>query len=109
MKRHIYPNDTSFRSQLWTGRRGSRAAFLRSKWLSAMGPETEALEKEFAEFCGVKHAIALSNCTTALHLANLAVGVKQGDEVICPSLSFVATSNSILYAEENLFSPILNL
>ena len=70
---------------------------LRSKWLT-MGPETEALEKEFAEFCGVKHAIALSNCTTALHLANLAVGVKQGDEVICPSLSFVATSNSILYA-----------
>jgi dTDP-4-amino-4,6-dideoxygalactose transaminase len=70
---------------------------LRSKWLT-MGPETEALEKEFAEFCGVKHAIAVSNCTTALHLANLAIGVKQGDEVICPSLSFVATSNSILYA-----------
>jgi dTDP-4-amino-4,6-dideoxygalactose transaminase len=70
---------------------------LRSKWLT-MGPETEALEKEFAEFCGVKHAIALSNCTTALHLANLAAGVKNDDEVICPSLSFVATSNSILYA-----------
>jgi dTDP-4-amino-4,6-dideoxygalactose transaminase len=70
---------------------------LRSKWLT-MGPETEALENEFAEFCGVKHAIALSNCTTALHLANLAVGVKNDDEVICPSLSFVATSNSILYA-----------
>ncbi|MFZ1980085.1 MAG: DegT/DnrJ/EryC1/StrS family aminotransferase [Smithella sp.] len=70
---------------------------LRSKWLT-MGPETEALEKEFSEFCGVKHAIALSNCTTALHLANLAAGVKNDDEVICPSLSFVATSNSILYA-----------
>jgi dTDP-4-amino-4,6-dideoxygalactose transaminase len=70
---------------------------LRSKWLT-MGPETEALEIEFAEFCGVKHAIALSNCTTALHLANLAAGVKNDDEVICPSLSFVATSNSILYA-----------
>ncbi|MGD0278184.1 MAG: DegT/DnrJ/EryC1/StrS family aminotransferase [Smithella sp.] len=70
---------------------------LRSKWLT-MGQETEALEKEFAEFCGVKHAIAVSNCTTALHLANLAVGVKQGDEVICPSLTFVATSNSVIYA-----------
>ena len=70
---------------------------LRSKWLT-MGPETEALEIEFAEFCGVKHAIALSNCTTALHLANLAAGIKNDDEVICPSLSFVATSNSILYA-----------
>ena len=49
---------------------------LRSKWLT-MGPETEALEKEFAEFCGEKHAIALSNCTTALPIpANLAAGVK---------------------------------
>jgi len=70
---------------------------LRSKWLT-MGPETEALEKEFAEFCGVKHAIAVSNCTAALHLANLAASVGNNDEVICPSLSFVATSNSILYA-----------
>lgn len=70
---------------------------LRSKWLT-MGPETEYLEKEFAEFCGVKHAIAVSSCTTALHLANIAVGVKQGSEVVCPALSFVATSNAILYA-----------
>jgi dTDP-4-amino-4,6-dideoxygalactose transaminase len=70
---------------------------LHSRWLT-MGPETEALEKEFAEFCGVKHAIAVCNCTAALHLANLAAGVKSSDEVICPSLSFTATSNSILYA-----------
>jgi len=70
---------------------------LRSKWLT-MGPETEALEHEFAEYFKVKHALAVSSCTTALHLANLAVGVKQGDEVICPSLTFVATSNSIIYA-----------
>jgi dTDP-4-amino-4,6-dideoxygalactose transaminase len=70
---------------------------LRSKWLT-MGPETEALEYEFAEYFKVKHAMAVSSCTTALHLANLAVGVKQGTEVICPSLTFVATSNSIIYA-----------
>jgi dTDP-4-amino-4,6-dideoxygalactose transaminase len=70
---------------------------LRSKWLT-MGPETEALEHEFAEYFKVKHAIAVSSCTTALHLANLAVGVKQGTEVICPSLTFVATSNSVIYA-----------
>jgi len=69
---------------------------LRSKWLT-MGPETEALECEFAEYFKVKHAIAVSSCTTALHLANLAVGVKQGTEVICPALTFVATSNSIIY------------
>jgi dTDP-4-amino-4,6-dideoxygalactose transaminase len=70
---------------------------LRSKWLT-MGPETEALEYEIAEYFKVKHAMAVSSCTTALHLANLAVGVKQGVEVICPSLTFVATSNSIIYA-----------
>jgi dTDP-4-amino-4,6-dideoxygalactose transaminase len=70
---------------------------LRSKWLT-MGPETEALEYEFAEHFKVKHALAVSSCTTALHLANLAVGVKHGTEVICPSLTFVATSNSVIYA-----------
>ena len=68
---------------------------LRSKWLT-MGPETEALEYEFAEYFGVKHALAVSSCTTALHLANLSVGVKLGTEVICPSLTFVATSNSVI-------------
>jgi dTDP-4-amino-4,6-dideoxygalactose transaminase len=70
---------------------------IRSKWLT-MGPQTELLEQEFAAFCGVKHAIAVSSCTTALHLANLTIGVKKGSEVICPALTFVATSNCILYA-----------
>nr|HPK54791.1 aminotransferase class I/II-fold pyridoxal phosphate-dependent enzyme [Smithellaceae bacterium] len=70
---------------------------LRSKWLT-MGPETELLEQEFASFCGVKHAIAVSSCTTALHLANLAVGVTNGSEVICPSLTFAATANATIYA-----------
>jgi dTDP-4-amino-4,6-dideoxygalactose transaminase len=70
---------------------------LRSKWLT-MGPETEALEHEFAEYFKVNHTLAVSSCTTALHLANLAVGVKQGNEVICPSLTFVATSISVIYA-----------
>jgi len=81
---------------------------LRSKWLT-MGPETEALEYEFAEYFKVKHAIAVSSCTTALHLANLAVGVKQGTEVICPALTFVATSNSIIYAGGTpIFADILS-
>ena len=70
---------------------------IRSKWLT-MGPQTELLEQEFAAFCGVKHAIAVSSCTTALHLANLTIGVKKGSEVICPALTFVATANCILYA-----------
>lgn len=82
---------------------------LRGKWLT-MGPETEALEYEFAEYFKVKHALAISSCTTALHLANLAVGIKQGNEVICPSLTFVATSNSVIYSGGTpVFADILSV
>lgn len=70
---------------------------LHSKWLT-MGEEIEAFEEEFASYCGVKHALAVSSGTTALHLANVAVGVKQGSEVICPSLTFAATANATIYA-----------
>lgn len=70
---------------------------LRSKWLT-MGEETKSFEVEFARYIGVKHAIAVSNCTAALHLAILAAGVGDGDEVICPSMTFVATVNAITYA-----------
>lgn len=69
---------------------------LRSKWLT-MGEEIAAFEQEFADFCGVKHALAVSSCTTALHLANVVLNVKHGDEVICPSLTFAATANAIIY------------
>lgn len=69
---------------------------LQSKWLT-MGAETDEFEREFASYIGIKHAIATTNCTTALHLANIAIGLGRGDEVICPSLTFVATLNSILY------------
>jgi dTDP-4-amino-4,6-dideoxygalactose transaminase len=56
-----------------------------------------AFEKEFASFVDAKHACAVSNCTTALHLALIAVGVKPGDEVITVSHSYIATANSIVY------------
>ena len=69
---------------------------LSSGWLT-MGEETEMFEREFANFINVKHAIAVSNCTAALHLANLSLNIGENDEVICPSLSFVAGSNSIVY------------
>ncbi len=69
---------------------------LRSKWLT-MGAVTQAFETEFARHAGVKHAFAVSNATEALHLACLALGIGAGDEVITPSLSFVATSNAVLY------------
>jgi dTDP-4-amino-4,6-dideoxygalactose transaminase len=69
---------------------------LRSGWLS-MGPETQRFEEEFARFLGVPHALAVANGTMALHLACLAMGLGPEDEVLCPSLTFVATANAILY------------
>src|SRR4030067_3868711 len=69
---------------------------LKSRWLS-MGTVTSRFENNFARFVGVKHALAVSNGTAALHLALLAAGVRPGDEVIVPSLTFVATVNAILY------------
>ena len=72
------------------------AAVIRSGWLS-MGEETQAFEAEFAAFVGAKHALAVTNGTAALHLACLAVGVEAGDEVIVPSLTFVATANAVRY------------
>ncbi|NTU77953.1 MAG: DegT/DnrJ/EryC1/StrS family aminotransferase [Chloroflexales bacterium] len=67
-----------------------------SGWLT-QGPEVAAFEREFADYTGAAHAVAVSNCTTALHLALLAVGVSAGDEVITVSHSYVATANSIRY------------
>ena len=69
---------------------------LRSGWLT-MGPRIQAFEEAFAEHLGVTHAIATSSCTAALHLAYLAAGIGPGDEVIVPSLTFVATANAALY------------
>jgi len=69
---------------------------IRSKWIS-IGPKTTEFENKFASMLNVKHSIALSNCTVALHLAMKILGIKDGDEVICPSLTFVATVNSIRY------------
>src|SRR4029078_422565 len=67
-----------------------------SGWVT-QGPEVAAFEREFAQMVGAPHACAVSNCTTALHLALLAVGVAAGDEVITVSHSFIATANAIAY------------
>jgi dTDP-4-amino-4,6-dideoxygalactose transaminase len=69
---------------------------VRSKWIST-GPKNAEFERRFAEMAGVKHAVALSNCTVALHMALLLNDIGPGDEVICPSLTFVATANAIRY------------
>jgi dTDP-4-amino-4,6-dideoxygalactose transaminase len=69
---------------------------LRSKWLST-GPVTEKFEKAFAEYLGGGHAVTVSNGTAALHLALICLNLREGDEVILPSLTFVATANAVLY------------
>lgn len=69
---------------------------IQSKWIST-GPKCEELENQFVEMFNVRHAISLSNCTDALHLAMILNGVTAGDEVICPSLTFAASVNSIRY------------
>jgi dTDP-4-amino-4,6-dideoxygalactose transaminase len=68
----------------------------RSGWLS-MGPRTEELEARFGEYVGADHALAVTNGTAALHLICLAAGLGPGDEVIVPSLTFVATASAIRY------------
>jgi dTDP-4-amino-4,6-dideoxygalactose transaminase len=67
-----------------------------SGWIT-QGPEVAAFEKEFAEYVGAPYACAVSNCTTALHLALLAIGVGPGDEVITVSHSYIATANAVRY------------
>jgi dTDP-4-amino-4,6-dideoxygalactose transaminase len=62
-----------------------------------LGPEVEAFEREFADFCGTKHCIALTNGTAALHLGLLALGVQSGDEVITSPNTFLATAEAITY------------
>jgi len=67
-----------------------------SGWIT-QGPEVAAFEQEFAAYVGAPHACAVSNCTTALHLALLATGIGPGDEVITVSHSYIATANAIRY------------
>jgi dTDP-4-amino-4,6-dideoxygalactose transaminase len=74
------------------------ARVIRSGWVT-QGPEVAAFEREFAALVGASHACAVSSCTTALHLALRAVGVKPGGEVITVSHSFIATANSIRYCD----------
>jgi perosamine synthetase len=73
------------------------AEVIRSGWLT-QGERVEQFETDVAAYVGAKHAVAVSNCTSALHLALVAAGVSPGDEVICPSFSFIATANAIVHA-----------
>lgn len=73
------------------------AAVVRSGWV-VQGPVVAAFERQLAERLGVAEAVAVSNCTAALHLALTASGIGPGDEVIVPSFSFIATANAVLHA-----------
>jgi len=67
-----------------------------SGWIT-QGPRVQEFEEKFAAYTGAKYAVALSNCTTGLHLAMIVAGIGSGDEVICPSMSYIATANCIMY------------
>src|SRR5437870_1053006 len=70
---------------------------LESSWISSLGGYGERFERAFAELCGTRHAVACSSGTAALHLAFLALGLGPGDEVIVPTLTFVASANAVRY------------
>jgi len=72
-------------------------AAVRSGWVSSLGTFIPEFEREFATFCDVREAVAVSNGTAALHLALLTLGVGPGDEVLVPSLTFIATANAVRY------------
>jgi dTDP-4-amino-4,6-dideoxygalactose transaminase len=74
------------------------AEVMRSGWLT-MGAKTFQFEKEFAKYVGASHAIAVSSCTAALHLALEAIGLKPGDEVLIPSTTFTATAEAVTYLQ----------
>lgn len=73
------------------------AEAFRSNWIAPLGPMVDAFEKEMCEYVGVQHATALLSGTAALHLAFMLLGVKPRDEVLCATLTFSASANTITY------------
>jgi dTDP-4-amino-4,6-dideoxygalactose transaminase len=84
--------------QPWVGEEeiAAVADVIRSGWV-AQGPRVARFEREFAELVQAENAVALSSCTTALHLALLVGGIRPGDDVVVPSFSFIATANAVTY------------
>jgi perosamine synthetase len=70
---------------------------LDTTWISSVGKYITAFEETFAEFCNVKHAVATNNGTTALHLALVGLDLQPGDEVIIPTVTYIATANAVRY------------
>jgi perosamine synthetase len=84
------------RPRFYGGEADALAEVIESGWVS-QGPRVQEFERAFAARVGAEHAVATTNCTTALHLALYVAGVRPGDEVIVPSLSFIATANAVWY------------
>lgn len=70
---------------------------MESTWISSSGAYLDMFERKFGELCEVDHCLAVSNGTVALHLAMLALDVRPGDEVLVPSLTYIATANAVRY------------
>lgn len=70
---------------------------VRSSWISSTGPFVDRFEREFAALCGTRTAVSVANGTAALHIALMALGAGSGDEVIVPSLTYIATANAVRY------------
>ncbi|WP_418170186.1 DegT/DnrJ/EryC1/StrS family aminotransferase, partial [Akkermansia sp.] len=67
-----------------------------SKWVTTVGPNVDAFERELEEYLGETHVVALASGTSALHLGLVMVGVGPGDEVLCQSMTFAASANPII-------------
>src|SRR3989338_8083735 len=72
-------------------------ATLKSGWIGT-GPKVKKFEEMFADYKSAKHSMAVNSCTAALHLAMRVIGLKKGDEVIIPTMTFSATANSVIHA-----------
>lgn len=70
---------------------------IKTNWISSQGKYVREFEERFSRYCGVRHGVAVSNGTAALHLALAALGIKKGDEVIVPDLTFIAPANAVTY------------
>ena len=77
---------------------------VKSGWVSSLGEYIGAFERSFADFCGTRYAVSVCNGTGGLHLALKVLGIGEGDEVIVPDLTFVATANAVKLARG---SPIM--
>lgn len=85
-----------FRPNYGKEERDAMSSVLKSGWIG-LGPKTEEFEEKFAKYIGVPYAIAVNSATAALHLAMIAAGIGEGDEVIVPALTFVSTAHVVRY------------